>query len=168
MFAYLIIGIELAILYVVFWIVFLREPKQSEIRADLWGNYSDANEEIFFANNSEFEQPRYLIDREQLEFYLPSPPNIVRPPAYRTGRVSKMRRGHHFARKTPPQQSHNPACSCSCVCHTQEAGARKIRRRTWHWRNIEQPNIPKASRSVVEAFLVSLNHVLNRLSVKLP
>ena len=51
MFAYLIIGIELIILYVVFWIVFLREPKRTAIRADLWGDYGNANDEISLADN---------------------------------------------------------------------------------------------------------------------
>ena len=40
MFAYLIIGIELVILYFVFWVVFIREPKPREIHAELWGRVS--------------------------------------------------------------------------------------------------------------------------------
>lgn len=39
MFAYLIIGFELVILYFVFWVVFIREPQPREIRAELWGRY---------------------------------------------------------------------------------------------------------------------------------
>ncbi len=44
MFAYLVIGFELAILYTVFWYVFIREPKPFKIRADHWGRYQqDSN-----------------------------------------------------------------------------------------------------------------------------
>jgi hypothetical protein len=39
MFAYLVIGVELALLYAVFWYVFIREPKPYEVRADYWGRY---------------------------------------------------------------------------------------------------------------------------------
>lgn len=41
MFAYLIIAIELAILYTVFWYVFLREPRPYKIRENIWGNYHE-------------------------------------------------------------------------------------------------------------------------------
>lgn len=37
--AYLIIGIELAILYTVFWYVFLREPRPYKIKENIWGYY---------------------------------------------------------------------------------------------------------------------------------
>lgn len=39
MLAYLIIGIELAILYTVFWYVFLREPRPYKIKENIWGYY---------------------------------------------------------------------------------------------------------------------------------
>ena len=39
MFAYLIIGIELAILYSVFWYVFVREPRPYRINGSIWGSY---------------------------------------------------------------------------------------------------------------------------------
>jgi hypothetical protein len=43
LFAYLIIAIELAILYTVFWYVFLREPRPYKIRENIWGNYQEGN-----------------------------------------------------------------------------------------------------------------------------
>ncbi|HEY9715014.1 MAG TPA: hypothetical protein V6C72_16210 [Chroococcales cyanobacterium] len=43
MFAYLIIAIELAILYSVFWFVFIREPKPYRVTSNLWGTYEGAN-----------------------------------------------------------------------------------------------------------------------------
>jgi hypothetical protein len=39
MFVYLIIAIELAILYTVFWYIFVREPKPCKLKPGLWGRY---------------------------------------------------------------------------------------------------------------------------------
>jgi hypothetical protein len=39
MFAYILIAIELAIIYLVFWYVFIREPKPYRISGPLWGVY---------------------------------------------------------------------------------------------------------------------------------
>lgn len=44
MFAYLIIAVELAILYSVFWYVFIREPKPYRVAGNLWGTYDRARE----------------------------------------------------------------------------------------------------------------------------
>ncbi|MCW5823315.1 MAG: hypothetical protein KIT34_10965 [Cyanobacteria bacterium TGS_CYA1] len=41
MFAYVLIGLELIILYAAFWFVFVREPKPFELKENLWGYYSD-------------------------------------------------------------------------------------------------------------------------------
>ncbi|HEY9731173.1 MAG TPA: hypothetical protein V6C89_04640 [Drouetiella sp.] len=43
MYAYLIIGVELAILYAVFWYVFIREPRPYTLKGDLWGTYSQSS-----------------------------------------------------------------------------------------------------------------------------
>jgi hypothetical protein len=42
MFAYLVIAIELAILYTVFWYIFLREPKPFHVDENMWGQYDNA------------------------------------------------------------------------------------------------------------------------------
>jgi hypothetical protein len=39
MFVYLLIGLELALVYGVFWYVFVREPKPYNVNGDLWGSY---------------------------------------------------------------------------------------------------------------------------------
>ena len=39
MFAWLLIGIELAFLYFAYWFVFVREPKNYQIEGQLWGGY---------------------------------------------------------------------------------------------------------------------------------
>lgn len=44
MFAYLLIAFELAILYLVFWHVFIREPKPYRVRGNLWGSYEGAGQ----------------------------------------------------------------------------------------------------------------------------
>jgi hypothetical protein len=43
MYAYLIIGVELAILYSVFWYVFIREPRPYTVKGDMWGTYSQSS-----------------------------------------------------------------------------------------------------------------------------
>lgn len=42
MYAYLIIAAELAILYTVFWYIFLREPRPYKVSRNIWGNYDGA------------------------------------------------------------------------------------------------------------------------------
>ena len=42
-FAYLVIAIELAILYSVFWYVFVREPKPFKVGPAMWGTYDQGN-----------------------------------------------------------------------------------------------------------------------------
>lgn len=43
MLIYLIIAAELAILYTVFWYVFVRDPKPYKISGPLWGKYDDGD-----------------------------------------------------------------------------------------------------------------------------
>ncbi len=47
MFAYVLIALELLILYSVFWYVFVREPKPFELKENLWGYYSNQDGESF-------------------------------------------------------------------------------------------------------------------------
>ena len=50
MFAYLIIAVELAILYTVFWYVFIREPKPYRVAGNLWGSYDNASSQYTARN----------------------------------------------------------------------------------------------------------------------
>jgi hypothetical protein len=43
MFAYLVIAFELAILYTVFWYIFLREPKPFKVAGNIWGQYDNGS-----------------------------------------------------------------------------------------------------------------------------
>jgi len=40
MFVYFLIGLELALVYGVFWYVFVREPKPYNVNGELWGSYN--------------------------------------------------------------------------------------------------------------------------------
>jgi hypothetical protein len=74
MFAYLVIGFELAILYSIFWYVFIREPKPQEIRGDDWGRYENNPEDFTAYSASQRSEPRGGDDSipqfNQLELYL--------------------------------------------------------------------------------------------------
>jgi hypothetical protein len=73
MFAYLVIGVELALLYAVFWYVFIREPKPYELRADHWGRYQCESGQ-FTAYGAHRYLPAQLIDeineRQLYNFYI--------------------------------------------------------------------------------------------------
>ncbi len=57
MFAYLIIAAELAVLYTVFWYIFLREPRPYRIKSEMWGRYeSNALARYFESLEHEFKQ----------------------------------------------------------------------------------------------------------------
>lgn len=61
MLAYVIIAIELAILYTVFWYVYLREPQPYKIKGNPWGGYSGApsgSQPPAFAKPHSFVQPQ--------------------------------------------------------------------------------------------------------------
>ena len=70
MFAYLIIGIELIILYFVFWVVFIREPKPREIRAELWGCYDGMQKDAL--NNGSLPSFSLSSKRAKIISFLPS------------------------------------------------------------------------------------------------
>ena len=61
MFAYLLIGLELAILYGVFWYVFVREPKPYNVQGELWGSYT-ANSERSLQNEFQAEIDNLIFD----------------------------------------------------------------------------------------------------------
>jgi hypothetical protein len=93
MFVYLIIAIELTVLYVVFWIVFLREPRPREIRAELWGNYFKPTDRS--VNNA--TQPEHSTNEGQS--------------LYRTAKMKKIRRKKIIARRSSRSYSYCQLCS---------------------------------------------------------
>lgn len=52
---YLIIAFELAVLYFIFWYMFLRESKRPEIKRGLWGQYPGLNKQSPTAKELEKE-----------------------------------------------------------------------------------------------------------------
>jgi hypothetical protein len=55
---YLLIFLELVVLYAVFWAVFLREPKTRQIKGSLWGSYAEDNQAEYDKSISE---PQTLV-----------------------------------------------------------------------------------------------------------
>ena len=163
MFVYCIIAIELAVLYVVFWIVFLREPRPRNIRAELWGSYFKTEKQSK-KPDTQPEQSSHLIDEQQLEFYLPS--IIPAPRSYRIIKITKAHRKGSFIHHTSRAHAHRH--SCSSACSIQYVYQRAIDCKRWRFKTSPQISLKKASRTVVEKFLLSLNRVLNELSVKVP
>jgi hypothetical protein len=53
MFAYILITLELSILYSVFWYYFLRDSKQYKVSGPLWGVYEDRPDELIDRQNSD-------------------------------------------------------------------------------------------------------------------
>jgi len=142
MFAYLIIGIELAILYFVFWVVFIREPKPREIRPELWGRYEGINN---FCSDIQNRQTS-LINEDRTISLLPS---RVQARLYKVSQIRKRRSRRHI--------KHH----CFCNCHE-----RKVLN-TWRGRQTQIVS-RDINKQLAEQFLLLLNRTLNKLSVKVP
>jgi hypothetical protein len=56
MFAWLLIAIELAFLYLAYWFVFVREPKNIQIEGQLWGGYDSSTYKSFEHNVLDFPE----------------------------------------------------------------------------------------------------------------
>lgn len=56
MFAWSLIAIELAFLYLAYWFVFVREPKNIEIEGQLWGGYDSHTYKTFENNVIDFPE----------------------------------------------------------------------------------------------------------------
>jgi hypothetical protein len=148
MFAYLIIGIELAILYFVFWVVFIREPKPREIRAELWGRYQGVkeNSEIDYRKSTVtlFNNPGKIIS------FLPS---RIKTRLYRMTKLRSLRRRHH----------HHIKPRCSCKRHEVQAQTNN-----WHRVPVRANIQEDLNRQLAEKFLLVLNKTLNKFSAKIP
>ncbi len=143
MFAYLIIGIELSILYCVFWVVFIREPKPREVHAELWGWYEGVQKE-----------PERVPRRTALTLLN----NSGKVMSFLPSRI-KMR----FRRMAIMRHRHRRPNHCYCKCH-------EARVHTSNWCRIPpqcdmQQDI---NRQLAEKFLLLLDTTLNKFSVKIP
>ncbi len=149
MFAYSIIGIELIILYFIFWVVFIREPKPREIRAELWGSYEVAESKSEVDKDESIVAPIIASAKE-----MPVLPSRNRGAYLRTSyyRMTKLhRRAHRHLKR-----------QCSCVCHHTHLLAK-------NWRGqATRVNTQQLNRQLAETLLLVLNKALNKLSVKIP
>ncbi len=148
MFAYLIIGIELLILYFVFWVVFIREPKPREIRAELWGRYQGARE------NSDFDSRKSVANlfnnpTKGVSFL----PSRIKTRLYRMTKLRSLRHRHHQHIKH----------RCSCKCHEG-----RVQANNWHPVPVQVVMQQDINRQLAEKFLLVLNKTLNKFSVKIP
>ncbi len=106
MFVYLIIAIELTVIYFVFWIVFLREPRPREVRAELWGSYFKPDSR---PANTIIQPEQQIIDAAQIDFYLPSiVPSIS---LYRASKIKRLRRKKNAARRSSRSRLYCQLCS---------------------------------------------------------
>lgn len=148
MFAYLIIGIELLILYFVFWVVFIREPKPREIRAELWGSYQGAQDNS--AMDYHKSAPDLFKNPNRIVSFLPS---RIKTRLYRMTKLRSLRHRHH------QQIKHR----CSCKCHEATAQTKN-----WHPVPVRVSIEQDINRQLAEKFLLVLNKTLNKFSVKIP
>ncbi|MDR3616847.1 MAG: hypothetical protein P4L53_25040 [Candidatus Obscuribacterales bacterium] len=66
MFVYLLIGLELALLYGVFWYVFVREPKPYNVNGDMWGSYTGTgNRDNVSHNHFQSEIDSLIMDARE-------------------------------------------------------------------------------------------------------
>jgi hypothetical protein len=146
MFAYLIIGIELMILYLVFWVVYLREPKTPEINAQLWGRYQGV------ARNSETQSAKksvnLLNNADNVTTFLPS---SIKKRLYRMAKLRRLKHRHHIKNR------------CYCKCH--EA---RVKIGNWSQFPLQVDINQDINRQLAEKFLLVLNRTLNKFSVKIP
>ena len=65
MFAYLLVAIEVALLYFAYWFVFVREPKPYKVAGNLWGTYDYKGDDFSTYDDWSFITSRYITDEER-------------------------------------------------------------------------------------------------------
>jgi hypothetical protein len=65
MFAYLLVAIEVAILYFAYWFVFIREPKPYKVAGSMWGTYDYKGDDFSTYDDWSFITSRYITDEER-------------------------------------------------------------------------------------------------------
>jgi len=65
MFAYLLLAIEVAILYFAYWFVFVREPKPYKVAGNMWGTYDYKGDDFSTYDDWSFITSRYITDEER-------------------------------------------------------------------------------------------------------
>lgn len=130
MFAYLMIGIELAVIYAVFWYVFLREPKSNSNKDGHQGSQiNDSGFTVYGANKaSSAAQSSYCnghqLNKDYASRSQTTPPELSRIPRHEFGAecscslVSSRKRGKRLRLAWLPADTLPPGSSTvERVCH---------------------------------------------------
>jgi hypothetical protein len=142
MFAFLIIGSEIVILYFVYWVVFIREPKFHEMREDLWGRYQHRSN---------------MTNKADVDLSIPS---FSRPGKLKAFLPSRIRARLYRMTKGRRRQQHNHMKhSCSCGCREKRSAS--------SWQGAAASSRREVNQQLAERFLSILNRTLNKFSIKI-
>jgi hypothetical protein len=151
MFAYFIIGVELAILYGVFWYVFIREPKPYEVKSGQWGTYQYDSGCFTAYGASQHRLPVALsdgINDDELYAYYSDQADTIPLPML-----------------PPPRKSANRHRVASLRNLPQSALVRKEQQLRYGWVSAQ---VSAADRGTVEKFFRTLSRAINQLTLRLP
>lgn len=168
MFGYLLIGIELLVLYIIFWVVFIREPRPKEIRAELWGHYDGIANELSSQPSAILQYPYKNTDQLQAQNQVPIETQIkarsqilgqnqtIAWPSRIKSRFNRMARARRL--KQYLRNKHK----CECNCHANACSGH-------FWKERQIPRLRQdINREIAEKLLLILNRALNKFSVKIP
>jgi hypothetical protein len=157
--AYVIIAIELAILYTVFWYVFLREPQPYKIKGNPWGGYSGSDGHPGTGNHSHspaFVSPQTNFPQTNKNI---SGCEANRNAIYQEWNVAEVKSGAGPTQEMsfPRQQDVLAQHMHSELIRSQHMG-------------VEKSDADKSQRSSTFAaqFLAKLGESLNLINVKIP
>lgn len=165
MLAYVIIAIELAILYTVFWYVFLREPQPYKIKGNPWGGYSGSDAHPGAGNRS--HSPAFVSPQTN---FRQTNKNISgceanRNAIYQEWNVGETRQTREISSSAGPTQEMSiPRHEDVLAQHMQSELMRSQRL------GVEKSAADKSKRSSTFAaqFLAKLGESLNLINVKIP
>jgi hypothetical protein len=145
MVAYLIIAVELSILYGVFWTVFIREPNSPTVKGGLWGSYGQEFEG-YTTYGAGDQLPVQLIDQindRELETYY----------------------AHHWD-MDPSSAARRTRHQGNVVRNrSQRASMRRFQQLRYGWVSSE---LIEDEKTMVGKLFQNLSRAINQLSVKLP
>ncbi|PWT95504.1 MAG: hypothetical protein C5B53_11340 [Candidatus Melainabacteria bacterium] len=144
MFAYLLIGVELAVIYAVFWFVFLREPQSNDNKAKRQKNQLEADREFtaYGANHFASASPCYTDDQ-----------------------ISKHSGCHSSTASEEPGRSHHKRSKAECSCSLVSSSKRRARHLRLAW--VPADTLPPDS-NAIERLCHYLGRKLIQISLKAP
>jgi hypothetical protein len=145
MVAYLIIAVELAILYGVFWSVFIREPHSPHVKGAMWGSYG-RDPESYTTYGAEDHLPVQLIDQindRELDTYY----------------------AHHWDMESSSAARRTRHQANVVRARSQRASMRRYQQLRYGWVSSE---LIEDEKTLVGKLFQNLSRAINQLSVKLP